>query len=181
MTIEYRLKRLERQNQRLQKGMIGIVMAGIALFLLGQSLPPKVPSVLKAKKIEIIGENGLAAVEIGSTKTYGFIYVFGKSAPIAAIGGDYLGNGVIETIGPNGESQVKITSNRGGDGIIETRNAKGKKMISLGTIFGDGGFLGTYDKNGRPLILIASTTSGQGRMIQFSSNGKPVSVWPSLE
>ena len=111
MTLESRLARLERQNARLKKGLMGIVMAGFALFLMGQSLSPEIPAVLKAKKIEIVGENGTAMIEIGSTPSYGFIYVFGQSEQIASIGADYLGNGVIETIGPNGEPLVRLTSN----------------------------------------------------------------------
>lgn len=161
--------------------MMGIVMAALALFLMGQTHTPEVASVLKAKKIEIIGENGTAMVEIGATPTSGFIYVFGQSEQIAAIGADYLGNGVIETIGPNGEPLVRLTSNRGGNGMIETRNANGKKMLSLGTTYGVGGFLGTYGKNGRPLILVATSTSGLGRLIQFGTDGKPQYTWPSLK
>ena len=58
MTTEQRLERLERQNRSLRRGMIGMALVGLSLLVMGQTLPGKVYNVVKAKRFEVIGDNG---------------------------------------------------------------------------------------------------------------------------
>ena len=64
MTTEQRLKRLERQNGRLRRGMIGMAVAGLSLLVMGQALPPKVHDVVRAKKFEVVRDDGRVMVSI---------------------------------------------------------------------------------------------------------------------
>ena len=46
MNDEERLNRLERQNRRLKYWTIVMVLAGLALLIMGQALPPKVHELI---------------------------------------------------------------------------------------------------------------------------------------
>ncbi len=81
MTTEQRLERLERQNGRLKRGMIGMAVAGLSLLVMGQVLPPKVHDVVRAKKFEVVGNDGRTMVEIFFLSKFGMILVRGKKIP----------------------------------------------------------------------------------------------------
>ena len=78
MTTEQRLERLERQNGRLKRGMIGMMVAGLSLLVMGQALPPKVHDVVKAKRFEVVGNDGRVMVWIMYAAGSGRIFVVGK-------------------------------------------------------------------------------------------------------
>ena len=58
MTTEQRLERLERQNQRLRRAVIGVVAVGLSLLVMGQTLPDKVHDVVKAREFQVIDSEG---------------------------------------------------------------------------------------------------------------------------
>ncbi len=65
MTTDQRFERLERQNRRLKRSVIGMAVAGLSLLVMGQTLPAKVHDVVKAKKFEVVRDDGLPMVHIG--------------------------------------------------------------------------------------------------------------------
>ena len=90
MRIEERLERLERENRTL-KGMLGMLLAGAVgtalLAMVAGNVPAAIglllastgalitmerkrnqaPEVIRAQKIEVVGEDGITRVEIGET------------------------------------------------------------------------------------------------------------------
>ncbi len=78
MTRGKRLERLERQNRNLRRAVIGMAAAGLSLLVMGQTLPPKVHDVVKARKFEVIGDNGRTMVMIASDRDFGLIAVVNR-------------------------------------------------------------------------------------------------------
>ena len=58
MDVEQRLNRLERQNQRLKKGMLAMVLAGISLLVMGQAAPLKIHRQLATQQLSITTKEG---------------------------------------------------------------------------------------------------------------------------
>ncbi len=78
MTLEKRMERLERQNRRLKRAVIGMVAAGLSLLVMGQTLPPKVHDVVRAKKFEVVRDDGRKMIEFYSGPNFGVLTVNGK-------------------------------------------------------------------------------------------------------
>ena len=72
MTTEQRLERLERQNGRLKRGMIGMAVAGLSLLVMGQTLPPKVHDVVRAKRFKVVSDGGRTMLTLGSSRISGY-------------------------------------------------------------------------------------------------------------
>jgi len=78
MDIEQRLNRLERQNRRMKKGMIGMVVAGFSLLVMAQASPPKIHDLIRAKKIEVVADNGRRVISLKSWVLGGWIETYNK-------------------------------------------------------------------------------------------------------
>jgi hypothetical protein len=202
MTIEQRFNRLERQNKHMKKGMIGMVLAGISLLVMAQAAPPKVHDLIRAKKIEVVSENGQKVISLHSWKHGGWISTYGTKKNTLSIlsaddvgGGNFVtynskgkdlvelsstksGNGIISTYSAKGKGLVKITATPEGSGAISTYNSKGKELVSITSTTTDDGSISTYDINGTKLIGITARPSGDGVVIQFNRAGKPSKLWP---
>ncbi len=156
MTIEQRMERVERQNQRLKKGMFAIVLAGISLLVMGQAAPPKVHDLIRAKKIEVVSLNEQTRIEL---KTF-------------------EGTGRISTFNSKGKEIVALAAAEDGGGAISAFNSKGKKRVILGATTDGGGAISAYDPNGIPLIGFRSRKNGEGTLVQYNRAGEPQNAWP---
>jgi len=87
MTIEQRMERLELQNRRLRRAVIGVVAVGLSLLVIGANTPPKVHDLVKAKRFWVIGDDGRMKVVMASVADSGMIAVVGRSEekPVALI------------------------------------------------------------------------------------------------
>ena len=124
MTLEQRLERLERQNRHLRRAVIGVAAVGLSLLVMVQSLPPKMYDVVKAKKFEVVRDDGRVMVGIGSrpdsdtrlrtcgvgslfrpTSSSGDAYRVKRGTGMRSIDGhsvahDYVGESCERTVGP---------------------------------------------------------------------------------
>ncbi len=157
MTTQQRLDRLERQNGRLKRGMIGMAVAVLSLLVMGQTLPPKVHDVVRAKKFWVIGNDGRTMVRIGSDRRSGWVFVDGKKKAVVGISADDRGNGRISLQSLKGKEVAYIGANKEGDGLV-----------------------GINDSAGRRLIWVGADQNGEGIVVQFNRAGKQKAVWPPL-
>ena len=179
MDIEQRLNRLERQNRRMKKGMIGMVVAGFSLLVMAQASPPKIHDLIRAKKIEVVSDNGRRVILLESWKLGGRISTNNKKGKtLFTVSATDNGNGLIATYSSKGKKLVSITSTRGNNGAIATHNSKGKVIVDLSAAGDAGGSISTYDHNGTALIGIKIRKNGSGAVVHYNRAGKPDRVWP---
>ncbi len=208
MTTDQRLERLERQNRHLKRAVIGMAAAGLSLLVMGQTLPPKVHDLVKAKEFRVIGKDGRKMLTIGSSRHSGWISVNGKNGRVAAIGGTRSGNGSVATYNSKGKKLVELGTTKGGikggnglvathswngkmltfiggsrsgNGFVTTYNSQGKKLVDLGTTRGGRGGDGavtTHSSKGKKLVELGTTKGGIGLIVQFNRAGRVRKRWP---
>lgn len=128
MTIEERLRRLERQNRRMKKGLALVIIALARTVIMGQALRPKIPRVIRARKFEVVNDKDMTMVELGSTRLFGYLFISNrKGQVVATIATNLSGDGLIRTMDSLGRPLVVITSKKNGEGFIATLK-RGEKM-----------------------------------------------------
>jgi hypothetical protein len=157
MSIEKRLNQLERQNKRMKKGMIGMVLAGLSMLVMAQATSPKVHNLIRARQIEIVSKAGKSNLFMTTTKT---------------------GNPIIVGLTPKGNEVYGMGVDDKGHGTISTNNSSGKKIFSATATTAGDGAISTYDTKGKNLIVITSRTNGEGIIVQYNRSGSPSSIWP---
>lgn len=178
MTVEKRLERLERQNQILKRGMIGMAAAGLSLLIMGQTLPLKVHDVVRAKRFEAIGDEEQSKVVIGADRNSGWIHVFGKKKVVVSISETDIGDGLIRTLSHKGKELVRISANTDRYGTIRTYGPKGKQLAGMGGSEDGNGIVLINDSAEKLLIAVTTDNNGEGRVVQFNRAGQPKAVWP---
>jgi hypothetical protein len=159
MTIEERMERLERENGRFKRGMAWMVMAGMALLIMGQALPPKVHNVVKARRFQVVRYDGELTVDIATGER---------------------GNGIIETYRPKGHKLVTIDS-KVGQGFIRTYSSTGMRLVTIAGGVRGHGLINISDSSGNILISIGEhDRDGKGRVLQYDSEGMQKALWPPL-
>jgi hypothetical protein len=121
MTIEERLRRLERQNRRMKKGFALVIIALASTVIMGQVLRPKIPRVIRARKFEVVNDKNMTMAELGSTRLFGYLFISNRHGKVAAtIATNRAGEGLIRTMDSLGRPLVVITSKKNGEGFIAT-------------------------------------------------------------
>ncbi len=128
MTIEERLRRLERQNRRMKKGFALAVIALASTVIMGQVVRPKIPRIIRARKFEVVNDKNMTMVELGSTRLFGYLFISNRHGKVVAtIATNHTGEGLIRTMDNQGRPLVVITSKKNGEGFIATLK-RGEKM-----------------------------------------------------
>ncbi len=65
LSVEQRLRRVERENRRIKLGMLAVMLVTGSLFLLGQSRPARVPELIKAQKFQVVDREGRVRIMLG--------------------------------------------------------------------------------------------------------------------
>jgi len=179
MNNEERLNRLERQNRRLKYWTVVMVLAGLALLIMGQALPPKVHDLIRAKKIEVVSESGTRVILLESWARGGWISTFNEKGKILfdASATD-KGSGTIHIFNSQGKEIVGLSATASGNGIISTFSSEGKTIVKISATRESSGVISTYDAGGTPLIGITARTNGEGAIVQYNRAGIPSRVWP---
>jgi hypothetical protein len=200
MNTEQRLNKLERQNKRMKKGMIGMVLAGISLLVMAQAAPPKVHDLIRAKKIEVVSDKGQTVISLEGWEHGGMISTYNKKGlNLTSVAANDGGDGLITTYNSKGKKLVDITATEDDTGSISTYNSKGKYLVDITatknggaittfdskgkkliaiTTTKNGGAITTFDSNETELISITSRTNGSGAVVHFNRAGKPDRAWP---
>jgi hypothetical protein len=68
MTIEERLERIERQNVYLRVGLGLVLLAGVALLVMGQAAPSGTVDEVRARRFALVDENGTERASLQAGK-----------------------------------------------------------------------------------------------------------------
>jgi len=209
VTIEQRIERIERierQNRRLKRAVIGMAVAGLSVLVMGQTLPPKVHDVVKAREFRVVSGLGRTNVKIGTNRNCkresiglgcgGNILVYGKqyrgkmmpgrryfTDPRHKIYQDIVTEISEDKFGngfittySNKFRKVRIGTDGSGTGSITTYGSRFKKIVTIGGSKSGKG----KDSARKPLIGITSDQNGEGRVTQFNREGNVTAVWPPM-
>lgn len=159
MTIEQRMTRLEKQNRNLKLTMGGMLMAAVGALVMGQAAAPgdDVPNIVRARRIEVVSEEGRPVVVLGMTAT---------------------GAGTVTTLDGKDNKIVSLGATRGGEGTITTGNRKGHELVKIGVTTEGEGVVITSNADGKKLIEIGVTTDGQPKIYTFKPDGSHKAQWP---
>ena len=127
MTLEQRMKRLERQNRHLRWGFVAAAVLVVISLMMGQATPSGVPELLRAKTIEIIGDEGQVFVRLGQVSDHGHVW----------------------TYNPHGREVLALTATVDGDGMLCTFNAEGQRLIQLAATESGRGTIVAYGSDGQ--------------------------------
>lgn len=121
MTTEERLRRLERQNQRMKKGFIVLTLALASAVTMGQVIRPSVPNIIQARKFEVVNNRGKTMLELGSTRLFGYMFVSNREGKVVAtISTNHSGDGMIRTLDKDGRPLIVLSSKKNGESFIAT-------------------------------------------------------------
>ena len=121
MTMEERLGCLERQNQRMKKGLIALTLAMASAMSMGQVISSPIQNVIRARKFEVVNGKGNTMVELGSTRLFGYLFVSNQQGKvIATVSTNHSGDGMIRTLDSEGRPLIVLSSKKNGESFIAT-------------------------------------------------------------
>lgn len=165
MRIEERLSRLERENRLLKRGFMGLALAAAAVVLMGQAAPrPPQPQpapqafaqLLRVKRLEVIGDNGVPVVILGQNKSFGHVAV----------------------TNPLGRALVSLGTTRSGKGFISTYDGRDVRIAAIGASGAGAGVVTTYNARGKSQIRIGDNAKREGSITLFNQEGGVRARWP---
>ena len=99
MTVEKRLDRLERENRMLKGAGAVVLLALLAVAVMGASQKEAIPDVVKARAFHVIAKDGTVLVKLEDT--------FGRNTGFA---------GTVLTLNGKGQDLVALAATTGGNG-----------------------------------------------------------------
>ncbi len=140
MTIDERLASLER-DRRLNRAIIYALAATLLAFMgLGMMQPGQTPEVVRAKRFDVVGEDGKTLVRLGSRSGEG-----GQS-------------GRLRIYGANGKESVIVGSNDLG-GAVLVMNDDEREVVSMRSDQ-KGGSVGVMHDDGRTAAILGVNPEG---------------------
>ena len=109
MTIEERIERVEKQNRRLKGAMTALCVVAVGAIVAGQATPEGVPDVIRAKRFEVVNEQGRAGVVLANSEH----------------------GGRVEVQNHCGKTVSTMSATEAG-GLVSACDAEGKRSIRLG-------------------------------------------------
>ena len=172
-TIEDRIASLEKSNRRLRAMVLGVFLAGAAGVGLGMTHASKVPDVIQAKKFEVVNDDGVRVVGLGSPfGGAGAVELFDKEGRTMVILGSVRSKGTIRTLNGDGDgdpTMVVLGATSGGEGLVTTHNRNGGRvMVSLGANGEGSGAVATYNIDGHPMVSLGANVEGEGEVVTYS-------------
>ena len=173
-TTEERMEILEKQVRRQRRWNIGLGVLVVAGGLMAAKGVQEVPDVIRAKKIEVVNDDGKIRVGMGTSKRNGggaFILFNGSQQEVAVIGagadGGFLG------LSNNDEVPQTIVGVGKDGGNIALKNSDGKIATAMSVVEDGLGFLTVSNSEGKGGVQIMSLPDGKGGAIRITdANGK---------
>ncbi len=166
--IHKRLDALERSNRRYKRAMAGVVTGLLALVFIAAG-PSDVQEVIKAKRLELIGQSG-QPVMVAEAGGYGGMLTMKNMQQnvVVAIGAQKAGGGVMGV--GNGEGlPVGLLEASESGGIITMRRPDNKVAVVAGAL-NQGATVAVNAPDGRTVFIAKAQTNG-GEMSLYNSKG----------
>lgn len=146
-----RIESLEFQVRALKRMLFG-VFALFSLFLVGGVVAattlPRVPEVVRAKKFEVVHEDGQPVVVLVADSTGGLVELRNSKGRSSARLKAHPEGGTISTQNGRGTTVILLGANERGSGAIQTRNNEEGTLVALGSNLAGGGIVSTEDGKG---------------------------------
>ena len=132
MTTEERIVALERKLTRTRTLFAAVLVAGVGLACVGQVNP--VREVIRAKRIEVVGENGKVRVGLETKDNLGIITTYNDDEQrlVRITGNPKEKRGAVVAYNGKGQDLVFLGANTEGNGMVATKSGKGQALAVLG-------------------------------------------------
>lgn len=158
-TIESRISRIESQL-KLYRGLTVLLLIAVAALLgLGAGQTP--PEVIRAKRFEMVNDEGIALVAMRPTSLGGAIGVFTAKGAVAAV----------------------LTTDESGGGLLNILSGQGRNgVLMLGSNADTtGGAVTVYNNEEREIITLRPSPLGHGIVGAWDGHGKGSTLQPPVE
>ena len=196
-TLEDRVVALEATQRRYRCLVAAMALTVLATMLLAAG-PKPVPDVIRAKRFEVMGQQGKPVVAVWGTERGGWVYLYNdQGRELVTLGGGTVAvlnaerrklvrltaaerGGVLEVADVEGRQRVALRAIRGA-GAVAVRNAAGK---IVGTVRGDGlgqdgsGAVVVRNQAGQIICSLRSDENGSGEIAAWSRDGKTRTLGP---
>jgi hypothetical protein len=171
-----RLDRVERQNRTLKRAWTVTMLIVVALVLMGQSLPNKVPDVIVARKFALVDAKGNGRALLGFAPDNSPVLLLNR--PDGSLGatlevGGPQGQPVLSLYDKNGKPRSVLGVDTDGSPGLSFSDKDGKPRLGLAVSSERSGGLVLYGNDAKPRASIGLTTSWSPFMILSDDSGKP--------
>ena len=171
-TTEVRIRNLEALVRRQRRWNIALGALVVVGGLMAAKGIQEVPDVIRAKKIQVVDDDGKVLVGMGSDKHGGFLVVAnGSEQEIAVLGAGSNGGNLVLT---NNDKvpQVILGMTKDG-GVINAMNSGGKVAAGMAAVENGLGFLTVKNSEGKGAVEIMSLPGDKGGAVRIlGGNGK---------
>lgn len=157
MTMEERLAKLEKAMRRWRWATlalliaIGPLLAGTGYLMFG------VQRVVRARKLEILNDQGLQVVVLDSFKSGGIVGTRNSHGhPVITLSLDETGDGLLETCNAKGVPMVHVTTTPTG-GALRIRNNLGREVVGLQSNKANCGVMMAKDVDGQTQAMLSGS------------------------
>ena len=174
MTADTRIESLETQVRTLKRMLVGVFGVVVVGVLLAATTLQTVPDVIRAKKFEVVNDEGKVLAGLGQG-TYGsFLTLRNRSEEVFALLYTDGDGSVLSIYNKDGKRGAAILANANG-GVVNVANKEGKS-VAVVAANADGGVLSIDNTEGKPVVEISANAIGMGRLIVRNTDGKPVAA-----
>jgi hypothetical protein len=178
-----RLDRVEHRNPNLKRTWAATVFGVLALILMGQALPKKVPEVIEAQKFVLRDSKGNGRAALTFTP---------DNSPLLVLNQTDGTLGATLTVGPQGRPMLSLYDKRGnprallsldtdGSAGLSFAGADGKARAGLAVTSEKSAGLILYGNGEKPLAVVGLTRDGSPAIIFADEHGKPNVVIANTE
>jgi len=178
-----RLERIEHQNRNLKRSWAAAVFGVLALILMGQAMPNKVPEVIEAQKFVLRDSQGRGRATLGFTpdnspalilnQTDGTIGTTLKAGP--------QGRSMLSLYDRGGNPRALLSVDTDGSTGLTFGDAAGKARAGLAVTSEKSAGLILYGSGEKPLALVGLTKDASPAIIFTDEHGKPNVVIANTE
>ncbi len=181
--IESRLERLETENRKLRYGVGALALVGVSVAMLGVSDPQLGPGgvadVVRARRFEVINDNGRVAAELDHLMNFGRLAIRDDQGELGVWAATRSGQGGAVFTLNRGEKLVELSSTIDGEGVVTSYNSRTRgRLVDLIPNTQGGGALVTYDERGARLVTLSVTNEGEGVVATYNRAGGLQATWP---
>ena len=172
--LEERMEILEHRVNRYRSLTLLLGLCLTALVLMGAT-DDEVQEFgnIRAKKIELMGDEGNVAMLLRSYKGDGLLIVSSKEGQeLIYAGADVDGDGLLIVSSKEGQELIYAGAEGDGDGLLAVSSRKGKRLIGAGADVVGNGRLIVSSKEGQELIYAGASESEDGNLSVYSKKGQ---------
>ena len=170
-TTEQRMQKLEKQVRRQRRWNIALGVLVVVGGMMAAKGIQEVPDVIRAKKIQVVDDDGKVLVGMAGDKHGGVLAVANGSEQEVAVLAAESNGGNLLLLNNDKVPQVILSMTKNGGGI-DIMNSLGKK--SAGMVAGEDGmgFISVFNSKGKGAVDMMGLTGDKGAIRILEGNGK---------